>query len=1254
WQLQDFYRNVHVPPVDRVVAPEIQNVLCNSNLYPFQARAVDWMLEREGVQVQDGEVVSSGVQADVEEQAPSFEPVSNRDGRQVLISHLRRMVLLHASSVPEGPNVLRGGILAEEMGLGKTVELIALLNLHKRKIEEPVVHDVFTDTEVRASKATLIITPPSILEQWKNEIEAHAPHLKVFHYKGMPRSTASAKRHKEASVEHLLDQDVVLTTYQVLSTEIYYTTGVPERTSRHAKKYERRRSPLIQISWWRCCLDEAQKIETGVSRAATVARLIPRCNAWAVSGTPLQNNVHDLLGLLIFLRFEPFCDNKPLWNRVDKKTFKAIFSRLALRHNKDQIRNELRLPPQKRVVILSPFTAVEEQNYNQLFQQLCDECWVTPDGSPMVDDWDPKDYAEKMKAWLTRLRQTCLHPQVGGSNRRALGRGAPLRTVEEVLDVMIDINARDVRTTERENILEHVLWGHILGNDKSNANNRMDAARPKYETALKQADRWVDELRNELNAERKRLALADGEDGDAADEAETDSTNDEDGHPDAQKKGRLGVIQRALRSALEVQHICAFFIGTSYFQKREALESHDPPLADADELQVLERKETEYYDMAKAIRKEILKDIFSKAERTMQTIRKKVESETWVKITDMPAFEDYGGIENYRVLEHLDKVQRILNRQGAQLDKWRGKVVRNLLLPLVDEDEEAKGDEYEESTKAQDELPVYVTMLRALVADRHLALTGQTNELVDHEMKFASGLADKKQGPCPELFLELRTTQEELRPGPNSGSLRNAIAELRSIATNLQWQADDGNARAKAEVAIAERQLKEAQKTLTAQSKVVAELEKELELYRGCMNVRNEFYRQLQQISDTVLPYKEQLDDTLDVPALQRLMNKESKTSRSLAELKTKQRFLQHLKEESTGTRKPDQQRTCTICMEPFRIGVLTVCGHIFCKECIGAWIKERRTCPVCKRWLKDADFHNVTYKPRELQAQEETQTTTPGECSEASSRSPVSTSSAIYSDMSPTTMNEINSKDLNGSFGTKIDTIARHILWLRDNDPGAKSIVFSQFSDFLDVLGAAFREFRIGFSSIGEKEGIGKFRREGSTEVFLLDAKHDSSGLNLVNAAHVFLCEPLINPAIELQAIARVHRIGQQRATTVYMYLIRDTVEENIYAISVGRRLAHMGKSSANKSPAQASGAETETAAVQERALDKANSLELQQAALARLVEKKGAGEKVDSGDVWSCLFSNARGGLKAAAGRPELATELARHLRAEAAEGR
>lgn len=88
---------------------------------------------------------------------------------------------------------------------------------------------------------------------------------------------------------------------------------------------------------------------------------------------------------------------------------------------------------------------------------------------------------------------------------------------------------------------------------------------------------------------------------------------------------------------------------------------------------------------------------------------------------------------------------------------------------------------------------------------------------------------------------------------------------------------------------------------------------------------------------------------------------------------------------------------------------------------------------------------------------------------------------SAIYSGIHNNVLDQIKNIDLDGSFGTKIDTIARHIFWIREHDPGAKSIVFSQYRDFLDVLARAFTHFRIDFTGIDRKDGIQKFTSDPS-----------------------------------------------------------------------------------------------------------------------------------------------------------------------------
>lgn len=597
-----------------------------------------------------------------------------------------------------------------------------------------------------------------------------------------------------------------------------------------------------------------------------------------------------------------------------------------------------------------------------------------------------------------------------------------------------------------------------------------------------------------------------------------------------------------------------------------------------------------------------------------------------------------------------------MNAQAKLIDEWKQKATDLLLKPLVDKDEEnveTTGDEYEDSTKSQDTLNAYLDALRAIVADRSTCITGQSAPLVDQVVKSLIQMAKLGNGHAPELILELLAERNRLKQKPDDVlSLRSLVHEIRGIETALDWQ--DGNARAGAELQIIRDQAKKLGLIAERETKVLKSLEEMIELFSATMNKRLDFYRQLQVISDTVAPYKEDWDDTLDVGALIAATRRHETQTKALAALKTKNRFLLHLREESTNSQ--ETQKICVICQGSFEQGVLTVCGHQYCKECINHWWSSHRTCPVCKRHLVLADFHQITYKPQELLAQEEQ--SEPSSPSQGSSKS-ATPGSTLYADISTDTLAQIKSIDLNGSFGTKIDTLARHILWIRKHDPGAKAIVFSQFREFLDVLGTAFKQFGVGYSRMGKLGAVDRFRNDAGIECFLLDAKTDSSGLNLVNAQYVFLAEPLINTAIELQAIARVHRIGQQRPTTVYMYLIGDTVEEAIYEISVARRLAHMQKATTNIKKESQQRSKSSTPALGEAAIDAANSLELQQAPVSKLlVQGKGDGELVPNDDLWSCLFSRAaksqRQQQQPVVVSAELEAEVGRHLRAEAAEDR
>ena len=170
------------------------------------------------------------------------------------------------------------------------METIALIALHKREDSQGQVNG--SSERKTPSPATLIITPPAIMQQWRDELRSLAPLLKVSTYNGM--KVESSKSDDAQLKQRCLENDVVLTTYSVLARDIYHAEA-PTKSLRHEKKYEKRLSPLTQIQWWRVVLDEAQMVESGVSNAAKVASIICSDLRWCVSGTP-ANNAKDLLG----------------------------------------------------------------------------------------------------------------------------------------------------------------------------------------------------------------------------------------------------------------------------------------------------------------------------------------------------------------------------------------------------------------------------------------------------------------------------------------------------------------------------------------------------------------------------------------------------------------------------------------------------------------------------------------------------------------------------------------------------------------------------------------------------------------------------------------------------------------------------------------------------------------------------------------------------------------------------------------------
>lgn len=117
--------------------------------------------------------------------------------------------------------------------------------------------------------------------------------------------------------------------------------------------------------------------------------------------------------------------------------------------------------------------------------------------------------------------------------------------------------------------------------------------------------------------------------------------------------------------------------------------------------------------------------------------------------------------------------------------------------------------------------------VRCVVADRHDALTGQTNMYTQSNVSQLKNVADNGEGPHPELMLALLRRREEVKPTEDMGCVRGLLADLRSACATLRAQvARQSSARSRAELGLAENLLANAQKIWTEQTRINSELEK--------------------------------------------------------------------------------------------------------------------------------------------------------------------------------------------------------------------------------------------------------------------------------------------------------------------------------------------------------------------------------------------------------------------------------------------
>lgn len=173
-----------------------------------------------------------------------------------------------------------GGILADEMGMGKTIQTIALFMADKDR-KEPI----------------LVIAPTVAIIQWRNEIDQHTGgklSMLIFHGNNRTRS-------KKEIMEH----DVVLTTYALVGSVYRKQQSGFKRKSGIVKEA----SLLHKIQFHRIVLDEAHNIKDRNSITSKAVYALQAHKRLCLTGTPLQNRIGEMYSLLRFLQVKPFCEN---------------------------------------------------------------------------------------------------------------------------------------------------------------------------------------------------------------------------------------------------------------------------------------------------------------------------------------------------------------------------------------------------------------------------------------------------------------------------------------------------------------------------------------------------------------------------------------------------------------------------------------------------------------------------------------------------------------------------------------------------------------------------------------------------------------------------------------------------------------------------------------------------------------------------------------------------------------------------------
>ncbi|MCM2675110.1 DEAD/DEAH box helicase [Alkalicoccobacillus plakortidis] len=267
-----------------------------------------------------------------------------------------------------------GGVLADDMGLGKSIQTLVYMLYVK-------------DAQKKANESSepfLLICPTSLLYNWAHEAKQFAPSLRVFIHHGQTRITQLLDSDE-------LDQwDVVLTSYQL--------------AVRDAEAFK-------TIQWNGMVLDEAQHIKNVDTKQRRVIKQFRANHIFALTGTPIENRLRELWSLMdvtnpsLLGRYSAFQNQfiKKIEKEKDQQRLEQLQATIrpfVLRRKKNDLSLQLNLP-EKRERIHNVHLSLEQAAYYQA---------VVEEVSKQLNEVSNMERRSLILRSLTRLKQICNHP----------------------------------------------------------------------------------------------------------------------------------------------------------------------------------------------------------------------------------------------------------------------------------------------------------------------------------------------------------------------------------------------------------------------------------------------------------------------------------------------------------------------------------------------------------------------------------------------------------------------------------------------------------------------------------------------------------------------------------------------------------------------------------------------------------------------------------------------------------------------------